>query len=274
MSAETASTERDIKVALISKLYEKGLLEDAALINEMVVANWSRRADLAVANGHLQAFEIKSDFDSLKRLDGQLSTYISRFEKVTVVCASRFTEEVLRRTHPRVEVLEVIGSNEGISFRLVRRGKLHRLQDRQILLGFLLKTEIQMLLKQSNIGFEADCARYVLEKLATAISPSKIRTFLLAALKQRYSATSADYLSRLKKNRKISASDLTRLRKNKQDRTFQNPETSPTSIEAGSGHGRWVSLNLDDLRDKYGNLPTGMPGSVLRRVRQDTTIKS
>ncbi|WP_080428047.1 sce7726 family protein [Burkholderia ubonensis] len=269
MNVETSSTERDIKVALISKLYEKGLLEDAALINEMVVANWSRRADLAVANGHLQAFEIKSDFDSLKRLDGQLSTYISRFEKVTVVCASRFTEEVLRRAHPRVEVLEVIESNEAISFRLVRRGKLHRLQDRQILLGFLLKTEIQNLLKQNSIGFEVDCARHVLEDLATAISPSKIRTFLLTALKQRYSATSADYLSRLRKNRKISANDLTRLRKKKQDRSIKNVEASLTSIEVGSSLNHWVNLDLDDLRDKYGNLPTGMPGSVLRRVRQN-----
>jgi hypothetical protein len=270
MNADTLSNERDIKVALISRLYERGLLRDAALINEMVVANWSRRADLAVANGHLQAFEIKSDFDSLKRLDGQLSAYISRFEKVTVVCAPRFTQEVLHRTHPRVEILEVVRSNEGISFRLVRRGKLCRLQDRQILLGFLLKTELQALLKQNKISIEADFPRHKLEELAGTIAPSKIRIFVLTALKQRYGSTSDDYLSRLKKNRKTCTNDLVRLRKSRREKMLPSDEsryTTPTTFEDQTS---WLDLDLKGLRDKYGKLPDGMPYAVLRRIRQAT----
>lgn len=73
--------EQEVKIALINWLYINGHLNDATIINEMVVANWARRADLAVANGNLHAFEIKSDFDSLKRLEGQLSTFSSRFEQ-------------------------------------------------------------------------------------------------------------------------------------------------------------------------------------------------
>ncbi|MBX9303413.1 sce7726 family protein, partial [Serratia marcescens] len=100
--------EQDVKIAFIGWLYKKGLLDDATIINEMVVANWSRRADLAVANGHLQAFEIKSDFDSLKRLDGQLEIFTSRFEKVTVVCAPKFTYEVKKKVTPEVGVIEYL----------------------------------------------------------------------------------------------------------------------------------------------------------------------
>lgn len=78
--------EQEVKIALIEWLYKKGMLSDATIINEMVVANWSRRADLAIANGSLQAFEIKSDFDSLKRLDGQLK-FLNLASKKLQLCA-------------------------------------------------------------------------------------------------------------------------------------------------------------------------------------------
>lgn len=81
--------EKAIKAALIDWLYAKGMVCDAVVINEMVVANWARRADIAVANGRLYGFEIKSAFDSLKRLPGQIESFRRHFDKVTVVAASK-----------------------------------------------------------------------------------------------------------------------------------------------------------------------------------------
>jgi len=95
--------EGDIKAAVIDRLFASAALSDAVLINEMVIANWSRRADLVVANGKLHAFEIKSDFDSLRRLQGQVETYLSRFDKVTVVCTPKFAQLVRDCTESRVE---------------------------------------------------------------------------------------------------------------------------------------------------------------------------
>lgn len=48
---------------------------------ELPIANFSRRIDLVMANGSLSGFEIKSEQDSLKRLGGQLETYMQYFEK-------------------------------------------------------------------------------------------------------------------------------------------------------------------------------------------------
>lgn len=43
------------------------------------------RIDIAVVNGILHGFEIKSDKDTLNRLDTQMRTYNSVFDKVTIV---------------------------------------------------------------------------------------------------------------------------------------------------------------------------------------------
>ncbi|CAQ83853.1 MULTISPECIES: sce7726 family protein [Photorhabdus] len=77
MASSSIKKEDSIKAALIDWLIERNELNDnAVLINELPIANFSRRVDLALANGKLHAYEIKSDSDSLARLEGQISTYI------------------------------------------------------------------------------------------------------------------------------------------------------------------------------------------------------
>ena len=80
-----------LKAAIIDRLFDRAHIDDdAVLISEMTVANWSRRADVVLANGSLWAFEVKSELDSLTRLPGQLDAFTTHFEKVCVVCAPRF----------------------------------------------------------------------------------------------------------------------------------------------------------------------------------------
>lgn len=258
--------EQQVKVALISNLYQKGMLKDATLINEMVIANWSRRADLALANGHLHAFEIKSDFDSLKRLDGQLDTYIARFEKVTVVCSPRFTREVLKRAHKHVEILETAIENGSINFKTIRRGKLHRLTDRNILFGFLLKTELQIMLRQNEVPFTQAESRKSLEGKASTLSVGKIRSAVLAALKRRYHDTSVAYISNIRRKQVGSIKDLAYLSKLKQGRKACDDNTQPHINKPIDGTERYA-IDLNRLEQKYGALPDGMQGTVLRRVR-------
>lgn len=88
--------EARLKAAVIDRLMSSPHVDDdAVLISEMTVANWSRRADLVLANGNLWAFEIKSEADSLSRLAGQVQTFRTHFEKLTLVVASRFENKVL-----------------------------------------------------------------------------------------------------------------------------------------------------------------------------------
>jgi len=97
MVASPRIAEARLKAAVIDRLCASAHVpDDAVLISEMTVANWSRRADLVLANGCLWAFEIKSEVDSLARLPGQLDTFRRYFEKLTIVVASRFEDRVTK----------------------------------------------------------------------------------------------------------------------------------------------------------------------------------
>lgn len=85
--------ETRLKAAVIDRLLGAGHVDaDSVLISEMTVANWTRRADIVLANGKLWAFEIKSEVDRLVRLPGQLAAFSAHFEKLVVVVAARFEE--------------------------------------------------------------------------------------------------------------------------------------------------------------------------------------
>lgn len=85
--------ETRLKAAVIDKLYASAHVDqDSVLVSEMVVDNWSRRADVVLANGKLWCFEIKSELDSLSRLPGQIDTFARSFEKLVVVVAGKFEE--------------------------------------------------------------------------------------------------------------------------------------------------------------------------------------
>jgi len=70
--------EPQIKALIINYLRSKNKLnQDTTVINEFTVDGYSRRVDLLVADKkHFIAFEVKSEADSLTRLEGQTQKYL------------------------------------------------------------------------------------------------------------------------------------------------------------------------------------------------------
>lgn len=87
--------EDDMKRRLCRYIRRSNWKRSDTLISEYFVDNASRRVDLVAANGHLAAFEIKSDLDNLGRLPGQIEVFARCFETVTVVCTQRHLASVL-----------------------------------------------------------------------------------------------------------------------------------------------------------------------------------
>jgi len=48
---------------------------DTLVVDELGLNHGECRADIAVINGHLVGYEIKSNKDSLRRLEGQVNSY-------------------------------------------------------------------------------------------------------------------------------------------------------------------------------------------------------
>lgn len=99
------------------------------------------RADVAVINGSLHAYEIKSDSDSLDRLSSQIAAYQGVFEYVTLICGQRLLDRA-RVTIPGWWGLQKAEYREGrIVLRRLRVPRLNPSQDSLALARMLWKTE-------------------------------------------------------------------------------------------------------------------------------------
>lgn len=173
-------TEARIRELLVAKLSASAAGQGAAFISELFVDGFQRRADLVMANGSLAAFEIKSERDTLERLDGQLECYQRLFELVTVVCAERHLQGVLDRADPVVGVWAI--SNTG-KVRHVRQARKGAPLSQTNWVSHLPVDELRALLRAS--GLSGNGSRTELSERASEIAAYRVRTFVLDYLKRR-----------------------------------------------------------------------------------------
>ncbi|MPQ76821.1 sce7726 family protein [Hydrogenovibrio sp. JE_KL2] len=199
-------TESTIKLHLIEWLEENGYLNDAVVINELPVADrsrtsFARRIDIAVANGKLLGFEIKSEYDSLDRLEGQLKLYHKRFDKVFVVCAPKFTSKVLEIASPSTSVIEFENDGQKLRFKVAQKGKITLKKSANDLLSFVNQKEILSKLKQKKVNVKNSLSRSELYELCSnVLSIKDIRTLSIETLKQNYRSRHNAFMKSIKNN--------------------------------------------------------------------------
>ncbi|WP_353228496.1 sce7726 family protein [Pseudomonas qingdaonensis] len=187
-------SEKEIKILLIDWLFDKKMVDDAVIINEMVVANWSRRADMAVANGRLYGFEIKSQFDSLRRLPGQLESFQEHFDKVVVVAAPKFISAIERDYPDSIGILEVSLSSGRPRLRQVRAGRINEVKDIAKLASLITKAELERFLRVNGVSDDANLSRSEMVKKLYAKHIKKLRLYVLSCIKERYADSYRSFL--------------------------------------------------------------------------------
>lgn len=86
-------TDAHIRLALKhTALAEHFQDPDAVVLDELGLRHGAARVDVAVVNGLIHGFEIKSDRDTLLRLPQQVALYGSVLDRVTLVVGSRHLE--------------------------------------------------------------------------------------------------------------------------------------------------------------------------------------
>ena len=83
--------DKDIRRVIIERLQS---YKNCQVYEEVTVPSGKARADLVAINGHVTAYEIKSDFDSLKRLSSQITEYDLNFERNYVVVGEKYVESI------------------------------------------------------------------------------------------------------------------------------------------------------------------------------------
>jgi hypothetical protein len=179
----TARAETRMKAVVIDRLFSAGQLDaDSVLISEMMVANWTRRADIVLANGKLCAFELKSEADRLTRLSGQLEAFSYHFEKFVVVVAARFEEQARALLGPGVG-LWIMEQDSSIKERI--RPKAMTLA-KEAAIALMTAAELRRLLSCNGCSGLKDAPRQRLESLALGFPASDLANAARDAVKRRH----------------------------------------------------------------------------------------
>jgi len=70
---------------------------NSLVVDELGILHGKSRIDIAVINGAMHGYEIKSEDDHLKRLEGQVVSYNSVFDKLTLVVADKHSSQALTK---------------------------------------------------------------------------------------------------------------------------------------------------------------------------------
>src|ERR1022692_4894991 len=93
--------DSDVRPALREWLSSRYCREaNSLIIEELGLCQGSVRADFAVVNGVLKGFELKSEKDTLARLERQASTYSLVFDTASLIAAERHIADA-RKALPR-----------------------------------------------------------------------------------------------------------------------------------------------------------------------------
>lgn len=117
------------------------------MIDELGLAHAQSRIDLAVFNGHLHGYEIKSANDTLDRLPRQLAIYTDALQKLTLVIATRHlhaAEAIVPDWCGLTEIVE--GPRGGMTFASRRRAHVNPDLNPFMLAHLLWHSEAQNLL--------------------------------------------------------------------------------------------------------------------------------
>lgn len=148
-----ATNDSEIRQAFHKKkLKHQHADKQTLVIDELGLMHGSNRIDIAVVNGCIHGYEIKSSKDTLTRFGDQLDTYLKTMQKLTVVVAPNHLNEVLELVPEWVGVITADKGRKGaIHFRTLRKAKKNPVVEPINVAHLLWKDETQALLEKLGV---------------------------------------------------------------------------------------------------------------------------
>ena len=184
------STTRDcdIRLALEAKLVQDhGHEPDTIIRHEVGICAGTRRIDMALVNGELTGYEIKSDMDTLARLAGQAEAYGNVFDRAILVTTERHLDGALAML-PNWWGITVAHAEQGnILLETFRDPGLNDKHDSFSLAQLLWREEAldELRLRGLGRGLSNKARHYVWNALADAVLVNDLRSIVRTRLKAR-----------------------------------------------------------------------------------------
>lgn len=180
--------DSDVRAAILARLDSEHADDPETLIvQEMGVWSGSARIDVAVINGELCGYELKSDSDTLERLPAQAELYNKVFDRVCLVVGKRHISEARSIVPKWWGIVEASAKNGEIELRDKRSAKSNPKPDALLIARLLWKEEALSIMDSKGIayGFRSKTADEISQKLASEIPLAELSAFVRAALKSR-----------------------------------------------------------------------------------------
>ena len=171
----------------LRKVLEKKHAKDKKLriIDELGVHHGSVRIDIAVINGIMHGYEIKSDCDTLMRLPQQMEAYCAIFDQVTIVVGTKHFINVFRMI-PDWWGIETAHVNEdgSIFFNQIRKPTDNPGQDNMAIARLLWRQEALDKLEALGMakGIRSKPRELVYERLAKSIHLKPLKRYVRSVL--------------------------------------------------------------------------------------------
>lgn len=180
--------DREIRDALLAVLRESHAgNDDVALLEELGLCRGEVRVDVTLVNGTLHGYEIKSDRDSLRRLDRQAARYSAVLDRATLVVGERHLLDAFNMVPVWWEILIANVTPTGVSLTQLRSGQVNVHRDRRALVELLWLDDALALLAARNAvrGFRSKPRRDVWNRVCDIYNVDEIAAVVRERLKVR-----------------------------------------------------------------------------------------
>ncbi len=126
--------------------------KDTLVIDELGLNHGKCRADIAVVNGQFVGYEIKSNNDSLRRLEEQVKSYNAVFDKVSIIVGDRYINSIQNYIPEWWGVIvSVRGPRGAINFDIIRKTRANTSIDPISIAQLLWRDEAAEILSQKKL---------------------------------------------------------------------------------------------------------------------------
>lgn len=174
------TSDKAIRVALRENLQEKYESDSTVkIIEELGLAHGEARIDIAVVNGSIHGYELKSDLDTLRRLPEQMNVYNSVLDHVTLVVGKNHLFDAFNMIPEwwGVTVAKVSGPGDEISFYCIREADENPYKNSVAIANLLWREEALHILEEKGVarGVRSKSRQVLYERLAEVLNQNELR---------------------------------------------------------------------------------------------------
>jgi len=142
------------------------------LVQEMGVWSGAVRIDIAVINGELSGYELKSDRDTLQRLPYQVEIYGKVFDKLSLVVGAKHAEKAARQIPTWWGLIVATADDGAIGLQAIRAPQKNPAQDAYVVAEMLNREEALAVLERFGLakGWRTKRIRALHQRLAAELN--------------------------------------------------------------------------------------------------------